>query len=184
MKKLWALMVVLYLLGALSGWALEAHHSSQVLRSAEISCIHEKISMDLYNLEFHSKTSLNALKTNSTGAFNISAMDMERDFGDISTRMSEATIYLYYGRRPTDSEITNLTDTSPCMRFIEASKEAIFNGEANISAVEKGLSLIQDFAVEWLSVGSYPSNEFLRANEKLQRECELLIREMGRVKPG
>jgi hypothetical protein len=109
---------------------------------------------------------------------------MERDLSDLSTRMSEAAIYLYPVRRPTDNEITNLTDTSPCMRFIEASREVILNGEANISAVENGISMIQNFTVEWLSRGSYPSDEFLHANEKLQRECELLMPKVDRVNSG
>ncbi len=179
MKKLWILLIVLYAAGFLSGLALESHYSTQriinVRNHAEISCMREKTFMELRDMEFHSGSSLNALKTNSPGVFNLSMMELEGDLSRLSTQLSEAAIYLYPGRRPTDEEITNLTDTSPCINFVEASRAAALEGEVNVSAVEEGLQMIQSFASEWLDSGDYPSKELLNANRELQEQCRLLL---------
>ncbi|GAB6102679.1 hypothetical protein JCM16138_19020 [Thermococcus atlanticus] len=179
MKKLWILLIVLYAAGFLSGLALESHYSTQRIinarNHAEISCVREKTFMELRDMEFHSGNSLNALKTNSPGVFNLSMMELEGDLSRLSTQLSEAAIYLYPGRRPTDEEITNLTDTSPCINFVEASRAAALEGEVNVSAVEEGLQMIQSFASEWLDSGDYPSKELLNANRELQEQCRLLL---------
>jgi len=182
MKKLWILMIVLYAAGFLSGLVLESHYSTQRIinerNHAEISCVREKMFMELRDMESHSGNSLKAIKTSSPGVFNLSMMELERDLSRLSTQLSEVAIYLYPGRRPTDEAITNLTDTSSCMEFIETSRKAVIKGEANISVVERGITLIQNFAVEWLNNGTYPSHEFLQTNRELQEQCRLLLPEI------
>jgi|GEM_PF-3780118 len=180
MKKLLILLIILYAAGFLSGLALESHYSTQRIiterNHAEISCVREKTFLELRDIEFHSENSVKALKTNSLGVFNLSMIELERDLSRLSTQLSEAAIYLYPGRRPTDEDTTNLTDTSPCMEFIETSRKAVLGGKANISVVEEGLQTIQSFANEWLDDGNYPSKKFLQANKKLQMECEVMIK--------
>ncbi|WP_457752077.1 hypothetical protein [Thermococcus sp.] len=185
MKRLWILVIVLYTAGFLSGLVLESHYSTQRIinerNHAEISCVREKTFMELRDMEFHSGNSMKAIKTNSLEVFNLSMMELGKDLSRLSTQLSEAAIYLYPGRRPTDEAITNLTDTSSCMEFIEASRKAVIKGEANISVVERGITLIQNFTVEWLNNGTYPSKEFLNANRELQMKCEMLVKAVGEV---
>jgi len=179
MKKLWGVLLVAYLLGVLSGWAVESYHSSQVLTDelehSDVSCIREETSMHLQDLKFHTGTALKALEGGSTVEFNLSMVEVERDLFRLYNDLASSTRYLYPELPPAGEEIANLTDPSPCIEFVRSSREAVLKGESNIPAVEDGLSLINSFAVEWLGKKTYPSREFIEVHKRLQEGCELLV---------
>ena len=128
-------------------------------------------------MEFYTDTALKALRYNSTGEFNLSMVEVERDLFRLYNDLASSTRYLYPKLPPAGEEITNLTDPSPCIEFVRSSREAVLSGKANVSAVGEGLSLIKSFAMEWLGKRTYPSREFIEAHKRIQERCELLVSE-------
>ncbi|MCD6373253.1 MAG: hypothetical protein J7L37_06885 [Thermococcus sp.] len=142
-------------------------------RNCERAWIHIVTFSTMVDLQFHSKNALRALDSNSTAAFNLSTLELERDFLSLLNHLLETESYL--GLDTFDDSALQMADTGQCIEFLNASRTAFLNGTAKVSAIREGLNLIHDFATEWRENGDYPSEELLKANAELQRKCGELV---------
>ncbi|ASJ09966.1 hypothetical protein A3L12_00960 [Thermococcus sp. P6] len=130
------------------------------------------------DIQFHSREALNSLNRNSTGAFNLSMVELVGDFEHLELNLWDSVEYLFPNELPNET-LVNMTRTYQCAEFVELSRKAVLNGTANVSAVREGLSLIYESATEWRANSRFPSEEFLRANAGLQRKCGLLLKHVS-----
>ncbi|NJE09555.1 hypothetical protein [Thermococcus sp. MAR1] len=179
----WGNMIAIVLLLVIAFSAFHLYVQKERLNAlieGQMDCergwLHTVTFSTMVDLQFHSKNALEALDSNSIPAFNISTVELERDFLRLLNHLLEAESYL---RLDTFNEsVFKMADTGGCMEFLNASRTAFLNGTANISAVREGLSLIHDFATEWRRNGNYPSEELLKANVELQEKCSALIQKV------
>lgn len=142
-------------------------------RDCDRSWVHLVTFSTMVDVQFHSKNALDAVHSNSTDAFNLSTVELERDFLGLYNHLVETAIYLELDTL--NDSVFEMTNTGPCIDFLNASRTAFLDGTANISAVREGLNLIYNFATEWRENGNYPSEELLKANAELQQKCSALV---------
>ncbi|WP_234394314.1 hypothetical protein [Thermococcus piezophilus] len=84
-------------------------------RDCDRSWVHLVTFSTLVDVQFHSKNALDAVHSNSTDAFNLSTVELERDFLGLYNHLVETAIYLELDTL--NDSVLEMTNTGPCIDF-------------------------------------------------------------------